>query len=89
MSTTRRVAVFAFMYVAVFLGAMAAITGGVVDVAGLVSIPVIMSADAMVLGMIYLATFHGEDPEQHEHLKIPKLTSYESFLSKVEKKQPR
>jgi hypothetical protein len=75
-NTTTRVAVFAFLYVALFVGAMASIANGVFDSAFWASVPVIMTAEALVLGMIYMTTFHGEAHDEPRGFSAPKLASY-------------
>jgi hypothetical protein len=87
MSTTMRIAIFGFMYVAMFLGVMAIISNGVLDIAAWASMPVILSAEVLVLGMIYMTTFHGEGPEQHKAFHSGKLTAYDKQLAGETKSQ--
>jgi hypothetical protein len=75
-STSARISLFAFIYVGLFVGAMASITGGVMDIAAAVSAPVILCAEALVLGMIYATTFHGEAHEEPHEVQAPKLDIY-------------
>jgi hypothetical protein len=81
MNTTMRIALFGFIYVALFVGAMATITNGVLDIAAWASMPVILTAEVLVLGMIYMTTFHGEGPEQQKAFHAGKQTAYDSQLA--------
>jgi hypothetical protein len=89
MSTNGRLAIFGALYVAIFIAAMAAISGGVLDVAAWVSVPVIMSSEFLVLGMIYLNAFHSEAPETSQKLIIPKVASYEAYQANGVKEHSR
>jgi hypothetical protein len=90
MSTNGRIALFGTLYVVIFVAAMVAISGGVLDAAALVSIPIILSSEVLVLGMIYLNAFHSEaaadDPAK---FNVPKVGSYEAYLPKREKEHSR
>lgn len=80
--TTTRFAVFAALYVVIFIGFMAVITGGVIDIAAWVSAPVILTAEGLVLSMIYMSAYHseGEEHAARSHglhltnLDVPKMT---------------
>lgn len=76
MNTATRLAIFAFVYVVLFVGAMASITGGVMDIAAGASVPVILSAEALVLGMIYMTMFHSEAHAEPKEFPSPKLDTY-------------
>jgi hypothetical protein len=85
MCTTGRFVLFTMLYIALFVGAMATITGGVIDVAAWSSAPVILTADGLILGMIYMTTFHGEGEEHDATFQAPKLTHENCPLRKLEK----
>ena len=89
MSTNGRLTVFGTLYIIIFIAAMAAISGGVLDVAALVSIPVIMSSELLILGMIYLNAFHSNAAEEPPKFEIPKVGSYQGYVSKLEKEHSR
>jgi hypothetical protein len=85
--TKTRVGVFALVYLALFAGAMASISNGVFDSAFWASVPVILTAEVLVLGMIYMTTFHGEAHEEPHGFSGPKLTSYSPLDAKFREHQ--
>jgi len=70
--------VFAGMFLGVFVAAMWVITGGVMDIAAAVSAPVILTAEAIVFGMIYATTYHSDN---HEHL--PTMDAVKAAAQKI------
>ena len=66
MSCEPRQKAFLGLFVAVFVGAMWICTGWAPGITTYASIPVILSAEAIVLTMIYATIFHGETHEE-EH----------------------
>ncbi len=54
---------FVILAVIFFFGFMKLILGGVMDMVALSSIPVILSAEAIVFGMLYATIFHSESEE--------------------------
>lgn len=87
MSITTRLAIFGFVFVVLFVGAMASITGGVLDIAAAASVPVIVSAEAMVLGMIYMTTFHSEAHAEPKEIQSPKLDTYSHVKQRLQEQQ--
>lgn len=61
---------FAGLYVIVFLGAMWVCTSWQGGIETFASIPIILFAEAVVLGMLYVSIFHGE-PGEEAHSSIP------------------
>ena len=57
--------VFAGLYFVVLIPTMWVVSGGVVDIAALVSLPIIATAQAIVFTMFYAAAFYSEDPTEH------------------------
>ncbi len=51
---------FVILAVIFFFGFMKLILGGVMDMVALASFPVILSAEAIVFGMLYATIFHSE-----------------------------
>jgi len=70
MNISNRLKFFAALYVGVFIAAMWICTGGVMDIATYASIPVILTAEAIVLSMLYATIFCGGD-EEHAVVKVP------------------
>lgn len=85
MCTTGRIVLFTMLYIGLFVAAMATITGGVIDVAAWSSAPVILTADGLILGMIYMTTFHGEGEEHAATFQAPKLMHEQCPLRRLEK----
>lgn len=57
--------IFAIVYVIGFVAAIDVINAWQWDIVMLASVPVILSAEALVLGMLYATIFHGELEEVH------------------------
>ena len=66
--------VFGAIAVVVFFGVMYLISNGVVDLAVLSSIPIILCAETIVLGMLYATIFHSEPEEITATLLIETVT---------------
>ena len=71
---------FAVLFVATFVGAMWVCTNWVVDITTYASIPVILFAETIVLGMLYATFFHGE-PEHAKH-EAPVVAPRESMADR-------
>lgn len=57
--------IFAIVYVVLFVGGIHLINGWRLDWATFSSIPIVLSAETIVLGMLYMSIFYGEDPNEH------------------------
>jgi|GEM_PF-4623095 len=86
MNNVTRIAIFAFVYVVMFVISMQAITDGVIDIVAWASAPIILGANALALGMVYLATFHGEAHEEPQTFQSPKL-AYVPIKQQVQESQ--
>ncbi len=56
--------VFAVLFVGLFIGGMQVINGWKMDMVTWSSIPVILSAEGLVLGMMYATIYHGMEHEE-------------------------
>ena len=64
---------FAALFVSIFFGAMWVCTNWVMDITTYASIPVIMCAETIILGMFYATIFHGAPADaQHEAVGAPR-----------------
>jgi hypothetical protein len=63
---------FVAMYALVFLGATWLCTGWEPNTSTYASIPIIATAEAIVIGMMYITIFYGApDPVKHEVVIVP------------------
>ncbi len=85
MSCEPRLKVFLGLFVALFVGAMWICTGWVPGVTTYASIPVILSAEAIVMTMVYVTIFHGETHDEEHHA----ISASPDVHSEIEKKLAR
>ena len=76
MDCSHRLKFFAALYVAIFVGAMGVCTNWAMGITTYASIPVILSAEAIVLGMLYATFFHDAEHAEHEAAVVaPRATA--------------
>lgn len=79
--------IFAVIYVLLFVGGIHLINGWRMDWATISSIPIVLSAETIVVGMLYMSIFYGEDPEQHAaHKPAPPPTAHKAEIHALREK---